>query len=359
MKNEFRAIDKIFLLAFVGMAGMAFLLYGLFGRTIPEVRPLMAAYLGNPLEAPEIWLTSLDGNSQQQLTHTQGKIYEFSAAPDGESLVYSLLNADGGTDLYRIDRKEKTPVRLVQCGQAHCEQFVWQPNGSLAAYTKFVRGLQVDATINLIDLETGDSHEIPGGAALDGAYPTFSPDGRTLAFFDITVGGIRLIDLETGSEKRVPSGEPQLVSWSGDGREIFFKQSVLNGLLTQSRLYRYDLSTQQVKPFLPDELSGYDASRIEWSPDGAWGVFGLTDSDIQSGQQLYIVRKDGTDLQAITRETGTSHAAYHWSPSGDQIIFQRYQAGMLDARPQIVQWDRNANTIRVLSEIGAMPAWLP
>lgn len=354
-----RTIDKGFLAAFGVMAAAILLLYAAYGKSMPEARPLMAAFLGNPLEAPEIWLTSLDGSSQQQLTHTQGRVVEFSASPDGEGLVYSFLNTEGGADLYRIDREGKKPVRLEECGQARCEQFAWQPGGKLAAYTRFVRGLEVDGKVYLIDPESGAPQEIPGGTALEGAYPTFSPDGNTLAYFDIASERIRLVDITTGKAQTVPSGEPQLVSWSGDGRELYFKQSVLNGVLVQARLYRFDLATKQATPFLPDELSGYDASRIEWSPDGAWGVFGLTDSDIQSGQQLYIVRRDGEDLQAITREPGSMQAAYHWSPTGNQIIFQRFRAGTSDARPQIVMWDRQSNTIRVLSEDGAQPAWLP
>src|SRR5574340_766712 len=253
MKISLRKIDKVFLAAFNAMAATVLLLFGLFGKSIPESRALMIAYLGNPLEAPEIWLTSLDGSSQRQLTHTQGKIYEFSTAPDGETLSYSLLNAEGGTDLYRIDREGGSPIRLVQCGQAHCDQFTWQPGGRLAAYTMFDRGLEVDGKIHLIYPETGAPREIPGGAVLEGAYPTFSPDGKTLAYFDIAGGGIRLVDLTTGKAQTVPSGEPQLISWSGDGREIYYKQSVQNGMLVQARLYRFDLAEQQATPFLPAE----------------------------------------------------------------------------------------------------------
>src|SRR5574340_1302389 len=184
MKTGLRTIDKVFLAAFSAMAATVLLLFGLFGKSIPESRALMIAYLGNPLEAPEIWLTSLDGSSQRQLTQTQGRVYELTAAPDGETLAYSLLNAEGGTDLYRIDREGESIVRLVQCGQARCEQFTWQPGGKLAAYTRFDRGLEVDGKIHLIDPETGAPREIPGGAALEGAYPTFSPDGKHLAYFD-------------------------------------------------------------------------------------------------------------------------------------------------------------------------------
>lgn len=359
MKAGIRTIDKVFLLLFTGIGLTIFLLYSTAGKSIPEARALMIAYLGNPLESPEVWLTNLDGSSPVQLTHTQGKVYDFSISPDGDNLAYSALNEDGGADIYLIDREGNAVETLVQCGKSHCEQFVWQRGGILAAYSQYIRGLDFDSQIHLIDGVTGEEQKFPGGAELNGAYPSFSPDGQYLAFFDTTDRAIHIINLASGENIRGLASEPEFGSWTRDSKELFFTHTIMNGLLPQSRLYRFNLDTRQVTPFLQDELAGYDASPIEWSPDGEWGVFGLTDSDIQSGQQIYTVRKDGEDLQATTSEPGTSNAAYHWSPSGEQIVFQRYRAGMVDAKPQIAMWDRRSGTTLILSENGAMPAWLP
>lgn len=359
MKAALRPIDRVFLFCFTGMVLTIVLVFMVSGRSIPEERLPKIAYLGKPLESPEIWLISMDGTTTQQLTHTNGRVYDFSVSPDGENLIYSVLNETGGTDLYRIDRDGKEPVKLVDGGKMHCVRPVWRVDNKLIAYSQFYRGIEVDASIRFIDGESGSRQEIPGNIDLSGANPSFSPDGRYLSFFSYEDSAIHLIDLITGDERRIPTNDPKIATWAIDSTALFFFQSVMNGLIPQSRLFVIDLATMQAAPFLPDELVGYDASPIEWSSNGEWGIFGLTDSDIQSGRQMYIVRRDGQDLQAITMEPGTSHSSYHWSPAGDKVVYQRFRAGALDAAPQVVLWDMKTQSTTVLSENGALPLWLP
>lgn len=357
--RKFQFIDRIFLFTLAILVFTTLGLYFLFWESAPVERLPKVAYIGNPLEAPEIWLAAIDGTGHQQLTHTQGKVYDFTVSPDGENLVYSARNESGGTDLYRIGRAESDVELLVSCGESFCVQPTWQRTGIKIAYSQYVKGIDADSNVHIFDLATMKPIEIPDGKQLSGAYPSFSPDGNFLAYHQFSNQSVHILDLTNWADRRIASSNPGYPGWLPEYGGLTITRSVMNGLYPQSRLYKVNLTSLEATPFLAERLTGYDASRIEWSPGGEWGVFGLKPVDSQAGRQMYIVRENGEDFQQVTTDAATSHAAYHWSPTGEQIVFQRYTAGITNATPEVVIWDLNTRAVTTISENGALPLWLP
>lgn len=354
IKKAIRPVDRAFIFLFGAIVLLALMLYALFGKTGIVERQPMIAYLANPLEAPEVWLASTVGKENRPLTAARGRVYDFAVAPDGEWVLYSVMNEDGGSDLFRIDREGTKPEMLVECGEYDCNQPAWHPDGSLIAYSRHLHGMELDSNIYWIEGENEEPLDI-----LNGSFPAFSPDGQSLAYFSYSDSSVHVLNLSTGVEITVLSHNPDRPAWSIDGKQIYFTDMVTGGELPQARLFKLNVETSQVESFLPAELTGYDASQIEWSPDGEWAVLGLKTLNPQSRRQIYIVRKDGTDLQAITADPNSSHSAYHWSPFSDQIIYQIYTFGALNAVPKIVVWDLASGSPAVIAENGALPAWLP
>ncbi|MHB8933171.1 MAG: TolB family protein [Bellilinea sp.] len=359
MKIAIRPVDRVFIFLTGAVVIIAIILLALLAGTAKVERQPMVAYLANPLEAPEVWLASTDGSDSHPLTATRGRVYDFAVAPDGEQVLYSVMNEAGGSDLFRIDREGTNPVMLVDCGDHHCIQAAWQPEGQIIAYSQYKKGMELDSRINWIDGESGESLNILDGLNPEGAFPVFSPDGQSLAYFSFADSSIHVLSLTTGIESRVSSQNPDTPVWSDDGKLIYFTDMVTRGEVLQARLFQLIVENSKVELFMPAELTGYDASKIDWSPDGEWAILGLKTLNSQSRRQIFIVRKDGSELQAVTADPNSSHSAYHWSPFGGQIIFQVYTFGALNANPKIVLWDLATGRFTEIAENGALPVWLP
>lgn len=359
MIGKIRLIDRLFVLG-TGLLVVIMLLVGvLFRNQISNNNSPMVAYIGNPLLSPEVWLISTDGGQAFQLTSTGGKIFEFSVSPDGRSIAYSAYNDSGGMDIYQIDRDGKELVRLVDCGDNNCSQTAWSPDSKWIAYSHYGGVLEEDLVVKVISVSSDlpISDQLSGN--IEGAYPSFSPNGRYFVSYSFSEGGYSVIDLVMNQRATVLSNNPDRVSWSQDSRAMFYTTVVENGLLPQSILMQYNFETAQSQTFLSEQLSGFDVSRVDWSPEGEWAAIGLKSPDNQTGRQIYLTRKDGQDFRAITADAGTSHAAYSWSPQGQLLVFQRYTPGSSVSQPEVMLWSGNTDNLDILVKNAALPAWVP
>jgi len=359
MIGKIRPIDRLFVLG-VALLGAILLMIGvLFRQQLSITSSPMVAYIGNPLDSPEVWLISANGGQAFQLTSTGGEIYDFSVSPDGKRIAYSAHNDTGGMDIYLIDREGNEMERLVDCGEYNCSQMAWSPDSKQIAYSQYGPVLEDNPVVKVISVKPGFPVSDLLTGNIEGAYPSFSPDGRYFASYSFSEGGHSVIDLEMNDRAIVPSNNPDRVSWSQDPAAMFYTSFANNGLLPQSVLMQYDLEMGQSQPILGDQLTGFDVSRVDWSPDGVWAAIGLKAPDDQSGRQIYLTRKDGQDFRAITADAGASHAAYSWSPQGHQLIFQRYTPGSSNSQPEVMLWRGNTDSLDILVQDAALPAWVP
>ena len=354
-----RRIDRVFILVMICIGVAAAALYSLLGRSIVAPRAPSVAFIGNPLDSPEIWSVSIDGRSLRRLTSSAGAVYDFSVSPDGAAIVYSVHNSDGSSALYRIGRDGGDAQMLVDCGEARCETPAWSNDGQYIAYShiirmedKITRGVAVYAF----------REQLPAGwpdKLITGTNPVFSPDSQNLAMNNPEEDFIRILDLSSGVERQVRTSTPDPVTWAADSNHIYFNENEVTGILLQSRLFQVDLATMQIEPFLPAQLSSYDAGGMKITRDGVWAAYALRSGDNQAGRQIYISKMDGSQFQAVTDEPGTSHTAIQWSPDGDRLVYQEYTPGTANAVPWVLVWDRVSGEFIVAAENGALPTWLP
>ena len=359
MINSLRRIDRVFILVMLCIGVAAAVLYSLPGRSILAPRAPLVAFIGNPLDSPEIWSVSMNGSSLQRLTSTGGAVYDFSVSPDGAAIVYSVQNPDGSSTLYRIDRDGGDAQMLVDCGEARCETPAWSNDGRYIAYSRIIRvedritrGVVVYPLREQLPAEGSEKH-------ITGTNPVFSPDSQKLAMNSPEEGFVRILDLSSGVERQIQTSTPDPVTWAADSSRIYFNENEVSGILLQSRLFQVDLTTMQIEPFLPAQLSNYDAGGMKITRDGVWAAFALRSGENQAGRQIYFSKMDGSQFQAVTDEPGTSHTAIQWSPEGNRLVFQEYTPGTANAIPLVVVWDRVSGEFIVVAENGALPTWLP
>ena len=220
----------------------------------------------------------------------------FSAKPafyhfdDGTRKIYFVGNRSGYTNVYEVEVNARyepiSKVRVLVEGErsSRFESFHLlssrmnvSPQGDLAFVTKS-GGHDV---IHVYDLEADRMEATLKFDDLIGVYsPTWSPDGRRIAFSSIDKGGF-------------------------------------------SDLYIYGLESGRLRQLTDDD---YDDSAPAWSPDGRFIAFS---SDRTS------LGKDGSyNLFAYDLNSGAvryiTHGRFHddsprWSPSGEQLIFTRVE----------------------------------
>jgi Tol biopolymer transport system component len=355
--------------------------------------------------------------SEQAVRLTSASYDDMSPAwsPDGESIAFIRLSSRTEASVMIIPSSGGNERKLasIAVNLLHTDTTggSWSPDGNWIATTDV--NFSAMYRLILISVKTGLKQNLnyePSKFDTD-AEPSFSPDGRYLAFarhISPVVADIFVLELPQQEGARVEarqlthwnrwSGNPV---WSADGQEILFIRDEAG---TGSRIWRVaafhntgprlvesvgegsrfiafsatsnrlvfskgasDLNIWRVN--LDSTPSGLTPSHSaaptrliastrgdgqpQLSPDGRLIAFS---SDRSGDPEIWIANSDGSGQRQLTRLHAAISAGAHWSPNGKEIVFHSRPAG-------------NANLYIVNVETGAyrqltsgltenyMPSW--
>ncbi|HOE26282.1 MAG: PD40 domain-containing protein [Candidatus Aureabacteria bacterium] len=161
---------------------------------------------------------------------------------------------------------------VTGCAEEPAEEARRPKIPSLQGRLVYQRGEGNRSELWLMDLSTRRSVRLTDNDVLD-EYPRWSPDGKEIAFYSDRDGTRRLylMDAAGGNVRRLTGALPvqEDPTWSPDGRRLCF-----------------------------------------------WGRH-----DAKGPENLYLIRRDGTEMTNLTRSRKGTRRVPAWSPDGSRIAF--------------------------------------
>jgi Tol biopolymer transport system component len=233
------------------------------------------------------------------------------------------------------------------------------------------------SSLYLLAVETGEKRRLtfPPGKTLGDSSPSFSPDGKTLAFTRIVDGEVSDLYLLTISEGVKPQGEPKRLTfssgatfnpvWTPSGQEIVFSKYdgswriatsgssppqrlasvgeegpvldisrqgnrlVYARSIDDSNIWRLELPGPKGKISLPAAFisSTWNDDFPQFSTDGRKIAFR---SNRSGSQELWVCDSDGSNIMKLTSLGGPDLDSPRWSPDGERIAFDSQAHGNWD-----------------------------
>jgi Tol biopolymer transport system component len=256
-----------------------------------------------------------------------------ATAPRRDIAVYDLVfesfesPTSNQNQLYWIRAGDTTPAPLFGG-----TDFQGQPNvsadGRWVTYTA-PQEATGDFSIRMPRIDGTDRRELYASTTHTLSLPTFSPDGRRIAFVKHAANGssdIWIVDIDGTGAHALTSSSPEAPlihsypAWSPDGTRIALSW----GGAGQLRLATVLVTGGALTPVTQSAASDVEPS---WSPNGQFLVFARTASPAQSDLRIVEV----ATRQVTPLFIGENSRRPAWSPNGDLVAFSgRMNGGQAD-----------------------------
>jgi TolB protein len=250
---------------------------------------------GNAIK--EIWQVDGDGSNPIQLTHHKSLTMSPSVAADGK-LAY--VTYKGGTPEIWGQKAPGGPhVRLAPAGSqftGHCYSPSWSPDGKRLAFAQVTdRGGNVD--IMCLDVESGKVRRLTY-TNCSNTDPSWNPAGTQIAFTSNRDGSVQIFLMEEdGSNMRRLTREGSYntcPAWSPSGAMIAYISRFEN----KFDLFVYKLGDGKSSQVT---LGVSNSESPSWSPDERRLVFS---SGSRGGMRLFTTDLSGNSVRPLTEFTG-------------------------------------------------------
>ncbi len=322
-------------------------------------------------DVSQLYEVETDGLSARQLTHLEdgSSLWDYAVSPDGSQVAFGLVRADASAvDLWLMNADGSDARQLLACEASQCSGATWSSDGRRLAYERRELNVQLGSVVVgpgpsrvwLLDLSSGQTRPLFQDSQMLGYAPRWSPDGSRLGYFD-PQGGVRVVDLDSGDSQLIPNQLGEMGAWSPDGQTLVLVDMAFAGESYRSHLIRADLAGGITHNLSGGETEASDSAPA-WSPTGEWIAFGrkaLADGTPTPGQQLWLMRPDGSEAHPLVTDPQAHLGGIAWSPDGRAIAYLRFQLMQADARPEIWFVPLDGSEPIKLTGNGTLPSWSP
>jgi Tol biopolymer transport system component/DNA-binding winged helix-turn-helix (wHTH) protein len=290
-------------------------------------------------------------------------------SPDGQMLAFTRSES-GDCQILTIAALGGPEASLGPCGDRDYRRLAWSPDGAWLAFPRRDQASQLG--IELASLETRQRKTLthPPAGILGDSSPSFSPDGKRLAFCRNLTEGVNdlySIRLDGSALKRLTfdNRDTMGLDWSSAGDSLVFSSSRA-GIYS---LWRVSASGGEptflagggVKIKHPSSARGRDAVAFEnwfyelnlwrvplegagvpgaltqttdqWNfepslnPDGSRVAFVSTRS---GNEEIWVAGTDGQGARRLTSFAGARIESPRWSPDGGNVVFSARRPAQAD-----------------------------
>jgi len=348
------------------------------GALSPDGEQLAFTWNGEKQDSYDIYLKMVGSSDMRRLTTDPAMDIMPAWSPDGRQIAYVRIAPDGQRRIHLISPVSGSDRKLSDFPLAFTMPS-WSPDGRwlAAARDPAAEGTGTAAPggsrFYLLPADGGEPQaiEIPQGVG-EAVGPSFSPDGRHLAYFS-GVGLARYITVvDLGPDYR-PTGAPRRVTqgriwpdggfcWTRDGRSLLYVQWGIHRLwrveiagdrppqpieiaglgairpttaarrdrlvfvkeLNDTDIYRFEVG----RPAEPAITSSFSEDHPQFSPHGGQVVFA---SERSGDMEIWLADADGSNPNQLTHQPGFGQGSPRWSPDGRRIAF--------DSQGEDGRWD--------------------
>ncbi|MBL8101803.1 MAG: hypothetical protein JNM02_04670, partial [Anaerolineales bacterium] len=323
-------------------------------RSIKEARILYLAEDENRVK--QLFLKNYQKNTSRVVSQTAQNVIEYAVSPDQTRVVYISQTDEYENEVWLIDLASMENKKLSDCKDAICSGLIWSPDGIRVIYEHL--SLNGDSsglpTLWWINISTGENLPVFQESQVPGGNPCWSPNGEWLSYS--SPQGIRLYHLEDGESRMIENILGAAVVWSPDGQSILLRDVVIKHEQFVTQLFLYDLELKTLVNLNPnDSVENILAS---WSPTGELIAVVRRDLSVPRGDQIWLMRADGSDARAVTNLPDALHASLNWSPDGKYLLYDLYQldAFPFESRLQVIEIE--SGEITDLKVKGFNPQWV-
>ena len=207
----------------------------------------------------------------------------------------------------------------------------WSPDGTKIVYSFGLGRFRGDVSdICVMDANGANRVNLTQGRHSVNHSPVVSPDGTTIAFTSYRDENFEIYVMNTDGKNSknltLHLDDDTLPTWSPDGRKIAFQSMpVAGGVLGHSDIFVMDADGANRTNITQNARASHRAP--SWSPDGSKiayaAVRNVNRADFENSDlDIFVMNADGTDPVRLT-EDARFNMFPSWSPDGKRIAFVR------------------------------------